>query len=689
MRNKFLLVLLVLFSCTFAREDPKICLTMVVKNDEDVIWRCLSSVEEFVDYISICDAGSSDRTLILVERFLQETGIPGKVHRSPYNDIEKSRSFAIEATQSMLKTSRFSFLNTYLLVLDPNKKLEVDPFFKKSELRADAYLLFEKLPSFSRYNARLLLASGIWNGSDIAYEQDVYREPEGALKLNGLTVASSRYFAEREIVRIDQAVEEHPENLYSLFYLAQLHKSLKQYDDAIAGYLHRISKGGNLEEIWFSKYMLGECYEEIGQWDRALFWYLDAYQTCPDRAETIGKVASYYRHTGQNDLAYLFAKHGAMIPDFDRQRLFDTHIFNNYQFEVDLSVSSYYTRFKEEGLFAAHNILTRRDTPWWVKEHAARNILFYTKNIEAERYPIEIDLPVVVSTGEHYYPMNPSIVKTDDGYTLICRSVNYTQTGAKTFHTTSSDGVFRTRNFLCSLSADFTLLSQSEIQEFDAPERTQIISFVDGMEDCRLFAFANSHWFTCTQRDLSPSGVPQIILYQLADTGCEKETSLKTCTLLQGPDPNRCEKNWLPFVQNGIFRVIYSYDPLIVYEPDVQTGECKTVICHQPAQDFSRFRGSAGPIEFDEGYLILVHEVAMLENESRVYLHRFLYLDADFSFKKISMPFTFEHQGIEFCCSMSWDHSGKKIVMPLGIEDHDAFLYVIDVDIVRSLLHSL
>ena len=142
MRNKFLILLLVLFSCTFAREDPKICLTMVVQNDEDVIWRSLSSVEEFVDYISICDVGSTDRTVALVEQFLCEAGIPGKVHRSPYKNLEESRSFAIQATQEMLKTSRFSFVNTYLLILDPGKKIEVDPFFKKNELRADSYFLF-------------------------------------------------------------------------------------------------------------------------------------------------------------------------------------------------------------------------------------------------------------------------------------------------------------------------------------------------------------------------------------------------------------------------------------------------------------------------------------------------------------------------------------------------------------------
>lgn len=42
--------------------NVKISLCMIVKNEEDVIARCLDSVSRCVDEIIIADTGSSDRT---------------------------------------------------------------------------------------------------------------------------------------------------------------------------------------------------------------------------------------------------------------------------------------------------------------------------------------------------------------------------------------------------------------------------------------------------------------------------------------------------------------------------------------------------------------------------------------------------------------------------------------------------
>jgi hypothetical protein len=159
--------------------------------------------------------------------------------------------------------------------------------------------------------------------------------------------------------------------------------------------------------------------------------------------------------------------------------------------------------------------------------------------------------------------------------------------------------------------------------------------------------------------------------------------------LLKGPDPFRCEKNWLPFVQKGTFYVIYSYDPFTIYKPDMQTGECELDLIYEPTHDFTQFRGSAGPIPFDDGYLILVHEVVHYPDFSRCYLHRFIYLDHRFFVKQVSKPFTFLHQGVEFCISMTLDHTGTQLVLPIGIEDSKAYLCLVDLKTIRSLLTTL
>ena len=196
-------------------------------------------------------------------------------------------------------------------------------------------------------------------------------------------------------------------------------------------------------------------------------------------------------------------------------------------------------------------------------------------------------------------------------------------------------------------------------------------------------------WFTCTTSDTNPTGNFQISLCKLSEDINGNKIQVEKLIPLNGPDLYRCEKNWLPFTKDGHFFTVYSYDPFIIYKPDLKTGDCETALHYEPTLDFTRFRGSAGPIEFDGGYLLLVHEVVHHLDYSRVYLHRFLYLDQHYNITRLSKPFIFKHQGVEFCASMTADHLGSQLVMSLGIEDREAYLCFVDFDTIHSMLNPL
>lgn len=155
---------------------------------------------------------------------------------------------------------------------------------------------------------------------------------------------------------------------------------------------------------------------------------------------------------------------------------------------------------------------------------------------------------------------------------------------------------------------------------------------------------------------------------------------------LIGPDLNRCEKNWVPFLHEGLPHLIYSYDPFIVFQPQLETGACHEVVRYTPEYDLSHFRGSAAPIRFDNGYLMVVHEVSLTDDHSRIYFHRFVYLDDNFQVKKLSKPFIFRHDGVEFCLSMTTDHANKNLILGVGVEDREAYFCIVDLDVVRELL---
>ena len=54
------------------KKKPTICLTMIVKNEAETIKRCIDSVKDHIDYLVICDTGSTDGTQDLIKEIMDE-----------------------------------------------------------------------------------------------------------------------------------------------------------------------------------------------------------------------------------------------------------------------------------------------------------------------------------------------------------------------------------------------------------------------------------------------------------------------------------------------------------------------------------------------------------------------------------------------------------------------------------------
>ena len=70
-----------------------ICLNMIVKNEANVIRRCLDSIHPFIDYWVIVDTGSSDGTQDIIRATL--ASIPGDLHQRPWRDFAHNRNEAL------------------------------------------------------------------------------------------------------------------------------------------------------------------------------------------------------------------------------------------------------------------------------------------------------------------------------------------------------------------------------------------------------------------------------------------------------------------------------------------------------------------------------------------------------------------------------------------------------------------
>lgn len=677
-------------------DQVKLCLTMIVQNESAIIERCLNSVKDIVDYVSVSDNGSTDNTIEIIEQYLQKNHIPGKVHRHDWKDFGWNRTLAVQDAQNDAFENGYSLDNTYLLLMDADMVLKIESDFKKNSLQADSYRLTQRNREFSSVLPSLVKASLAWEHVGITHgywttKQDLREETLTSLWIDDRKDSSHKKDQfERDINLLFQGLQEEPDNGRYLFFLAQTHKDRKVYEEAIRWYKQALAKQLSPELNWLCKYNIGICYDKMSQWENARHWYLEAYEILKDRAEPLQKLANHYRMIRENSLAYKYAKLGSQIPYPQHHSLFIEHPAYEYLLDEEISISSYYIGLKEDGYNATSRLMLKKDLPSHMKESAYKNILFYLKNLELATFKaIPINPPLIKEGSSHHYvPMNTSIQTEDNGYILIVRTLNIINN--KGFYTyldeNDKDKIIRTRNFLVRLDRDFKLISQAEIVE-NLP-RTKIKSYpAEGFQDCRFLKHKNHYWMSCSTSDTHPLGHIQMSLCKLSEEQYGDQINVESLTPLKGPDPNRWEKNWLPFLLNNEIHLIYGYEPFLIYKPDIKTGDCETVLSYKPTHDFSRFRGSAGPIEFDKGYLLLVHE--QVHTDRHYYFHRFLYLDKNFFITKASNPFTFKNLGIEYCCGMTMDHSKNNLVLSISIEDQQSWLCIIDMTKVRNLLEPL
>lgn len=390
-RLAFVLLAMVLLTSATPQEK-KICLTMIVKNESRIIERLLNSVKDVVDCVSICDTGSQDNTVELIENFLKKNKIPGKVHKEQWRNFGYNRTLSVQLAQKMLADCQFSLDQTYLLLLDADMILEVEPDFSKHVLVADSYMVVQENPFISYFNTRLLRASLPWECVGVTHEYWSCSVAGQSEQLDTLFIDDREDGGckddklERDIRLLTQGIKDEPNNARYHFYLAQSHKDSKHYDEAIKWYTKRIEMGGWYEEVWYSKLSLGDLYVAKDDWTKAFEWYLEAYEYNPDRAEPLHRIARYYRVHGQKQLAYMFAKHGSKIPYPKNQVLFISYPVYDYQFDEEISISADQTRFRDDGFAAINRLLLKKCVPKLTKEYTYYNLKYYINNLQNVEY---------------------------------------------------------------------------------------------------------------------------------------------------------------------------------------------------------------------------------------------------------------------------------------------------------------
>ena len=697
------------FSAPPSSENPspiRIILNTMMKNEHSVMERCIKSALPIVDAVCYSDTGSDAKTFEIL-RNVVPPHIQLCVEVEPWQNFGYNRTVGLQQTERFARRMGWDLSKTYALCIDADMELQIDFKFSKESLDNECYSLDQFNGCFIYSNSRLLRLSNQWFAVGRTHEFYNVKIPLQkipvkltTLKINDISDGANRADKfDRDIILLMEDLIENPKNARAMFYLAESYRNRgragsNDYSKAIQYYQKHIETGSWAEEMWFSMYMIGMCYEFLKDEPKMLQAYLRAYQNRPHRAEPLYRIGKHYRNKSEDATALVFFKIAEQIPFPTQDVLFVDK--NNYDHNIlfEMSVSCHFLNNKELGNYCVQKLLRRRDDEisHYFRDLANFNARFFIQPLQgtqiADLSP-RLDAP--------YRPCNPSIVRgSSSTLSIICRAVNYSQQCARNHRVIDDTGIFNSRNVMMTVNGgDFhdlrnvRLLSEGKIESQSRELGPFYHSCANrGLEDARLLRIDGGRTlaFSCTCLEFTSTNRPRMIWVELKETQGGSYFTEKM-TLISGYGDDQTQKNWLPFVWNGgegsgefaattntDIYFIYNYSPLTILKFN---RESSTVALYKQVNlpvHSSEWRGSSGPVQLpDNNWLLLVHEVCD-RPDNRFYMHRFVLVNNDFSkLQSTSDLFYFKNSaGVEMATGLVY--ANGELLISVGIEDCQAIL---------------
>lgn len=286
-----------------------ICLCMIVKNEEKVLRRCLSSVIPYIDHWVICNTGSNDKTAWIIDQQLSD--IPGTLLDHEWVDFGHNRTLAIQAAKGKAD---------YILLLDADMELIVDDSFDKENLDATSYLI--RYTGDLNYAQKLLVSGDLnWNYVGVTHEYINSLEDNSNQEIKTLSIThhcdsvNRDQKFQRDIELLSEGLKKDPDNSRYVFYLAQSYRDIQNYTKALEYYNLRVEMGGWTQEVWYAKYQIGRCLQlNNAPWSEVLNAHMEAYEFRPTRSEPLYEIGKYYRQHKKYSAGYLFLESAHDIP---------------------------------------------------------------------------------------------------------------------------------------------------------------------------------------------------------------------------------------------------------------------------------------------------------------------------------------------------------------------------------------
>jgi glycosyltransferase involved in cell wall biosynthesis len=355
-------------------QGQTICLNMIVKNEAPVIRRCLASVRPIIDQWVIVDTGSTDGTQALIREALAD--LPGTLIERPWVDFAHNRNEALAAARGRCD---------YIFLIDADDTLAFDEGFALPALQCDAYHVAMHHGPIVCHRKQLVRSALPWRYTGLVHEYIHCDEARTEAVLPGLRMMMNHDGARardpltyrREVLVLERALLEEPDNARYVFYLAQTYRDAGDLELALRHYRRpprwgagRTKPGAHSTRQRCSKSAWGK------PWPEVLAGMLAAFQFQPDRAEPLYQIGLHYQGLREYHAAHLFLARGMGIPFPSGNRLFVEKSVYDSLLPMEYAVACYHVGDHAAAIATNDRLLASGALPDHLIDQVTRNRQF-------------------------------------------------------------------------------------------------------------------------------------------------------------------------------------------------------------------------------------------------------------------------------------------------------------------------
>ena len=375
-----------------AKQEIDLCLVMIVKDEEDTMERCLKAVSQYIKYWVIVDTGSSDNTKEVINKTMDELGIPGELHERPWVNFEVNRTESLELAKGKCD---------YRWIIDADDTFypenpSINPFAGLTK-DPDCYQILYKLNALQYHRAQIVRSDQNWVYKGVLHEYLHLEDKEitnQAIVPNSYVIADisplkrassleEKYSNDAKI--LEEALLKEPTNTRYQFYLAQSYRDSEQMEKAVEAYQKRIEMGEWEEEVYYSMYMVAKIKEKMGVGSEEIInLYSKAWEYRPNRLECVFHVMRKLREQKRFLLSFAYGDVAVKTKGTSDILFLETEIWQ-WRLLDEYSLAAYYIGNPEIALEKTSSII---NAPFFntlhpeEKKRLMKNMDFYKKGAE-------------------------------------------------------------------------------------------------------------------------------------------------------------------------------------------------------------------------------------------------------------------------------------------------------------------